>query len=70
MEVGFWEKKRVVFNRDLLGIFRIGTLNWTIKILVGIYWGFGDCGFWRVKKRGFWGMGMDGFTVIGWRGGD
>jgi len=47
------EKKFGVFNRNLLGIFRIGTLFWTIRILAGIYWHFGEWGFWRVERK-FW----------------
>jgi hypothetical protein len=35
-------KKSGVFNRGGLVIFRIGTLFWTVEILVGIY-----CGFWN-----------------------
>ena len=50
---GYGEKKLGVFNRGLLVIFRIGTLFWTIRILVGIYWCFGNWGFWDRWRRDF-----------------
>lgn len=34
-------------------IFRIGTLFWTVGILVGIYWCFGNWGFWDGRDKYF-----------------
>ena len=44
---GYEEKKMGVFSRGLLVFCRIGTLFWTIGILVGICWCFGNWGFWE-----------------------
>lgn len=62
---GGWilEEKMGVFNKNLLGIFRIGTLFWTIRVLARIYWCFGE---WR-----FWSIGGEGFCMEkGWTKGD
>lgn len=50
-----------VFNKNLLGIVRIGPLNWTIRILIGIYCGFWKCGFLMVGEEEILAGRMDGF---------
>ena len=59
-----------IFNRNLLWIFRIGPLSWIIRILVGIYCGFGKWGFWREWNVGFGDRGWVVLQQLDGRGGD
>lgn len=53
-----------IFNRNLLGIFRISTLFWTVGVLARIYWCFGERGF-GVLKEGISYKGMvDQGTIL------